>query len=496
MAVDGVSEESERTVKTPTRCPWALGILFTACMALSAAKPAEAAESHAVHIDCSNTYHIWGLDDWVEYEAVCGTCAGEHNCYFDDPEFLFTAIEDEGWHEVAGWWAESSGSYTLSAVCTGTSATRSFKVVDVDTLDVPSGTYEEEEDAYYVQASDTEGATAAVVATLTPATGANELPPGFITWTADDATLPTGATQLECALPISATGTFDVCVQAGGNAPVYWVTVVVWDYTVDLQVCRKGTEAWGSAATVAAGGKSSDEHKAEIKAWVSDNNQMPVAGQTFYLTIKDAAQTGHDATGLATLSNTSRTTASDGTFTVTYTSGSKVVDGVVIEVRKKNEPTAPVVASVSIDQKWDTRVGTSGWSYDNYVMCGEPSLVSLAVVLGSNTELPLVGHKIQFYPTKVLGWKWDDIAEEYKLWVAYDTDLYTWAEITSEHPNAEMVEGHPGLAAYADFDQDGEDYTNAQGVATRYLTVHEDSNGGWFVTDVYFWASDRDVWED
>jgi hypothetical protein len=263
-------------------------------------------------------------------------------------------------------------------------------------------------------------------------------------------------------------------------------TFEVLSYLADIKVRRMGSgDPWAWNAVIAAGGMAGDIHKAELCVTTTPALSGLALTMRFLYdpawqwVIRDAA-----------LDQEWPTTNAAGMMWGTVTS-SDVVD-VTRQVELLSE-MGNLTQLVSIEQKWDTRSGSAGWEYDPYIYYGEPSPISLTVVLVTNSNAPLPGHNLNFYAAKVVGCRWLEEQEEYVAWVAYNPEVYTQQQVEEAYAGF-LIEPCSDFTPYTAFDPTHV-LTSAQGRSTTQHTVHEHPTWLWIIDEVVFWASDRDVWQ-
>ncbi len=217
-------------------------------------------------------------------------------------------------------------------------------------------------------------------------------------------------------------GVGEFTVQCSCDQGSNWHTAATYSMgTVEVAVKRNTTgTTFGASAVVAAGAVSSGVHKADIKVLVKDVADQPVPNEKLYLTIKDYNQTG--TVVVATLTAYEGTTAQDGTFTITYTSGDKVKSGIVVEVHALASCQDSALGSVSIDQEWDDAAGLE-FNVPEYFVPEVPDTCKFTCRLEEG--VPIDGHTITWYTREItLDWYWWNI----------DTAEEDWDEEVFEYP--------------------------------------------------------------
>ncbi len=238
-------------------------------------------------------------------------------------------------------------------------------------------------------------------------------------------------------------------------------------YWADLQVRRKGTaDAFGNTATVAAGGKDSDVHKAEIQVTANP----PIAGIPVNVFIQEGTGQGKEGTGGPATLEIGNTTDCNGKITGTLTSSNKTE-----EVHLQVHPTDEAFNSeVRIYQEWDHQNGGE-WQYEPYFIPNAPSDVSWTLEIADG--VPITGHTAKFYAQRVVYYEWDDVLLDY---VRYEEER--------------CPANNCDLSFYSDFTP-AQTQDSGDGVYSSQQTVYEDDeNFDWFVDEVEFRGVDDDTY--
>jgi hypothetical protein len=253
-----------------------------------------------------------------------------------------------------------------------------------------------------------------------------------------------------------------------------WLEADLTIYTVTLGVRRTGSgAAYGSSATVAAGGVDSDVHKADIEVATSP----AVASVTLDIVVGKKTGEGEgqpDTGGAASVSMSSYTTDANGKAYGTFTSSNKI-ESVTIECQDGSGSPLPGAGTATVNQGWDSD-SSNNWVYEPYFWPEVWEDVSFTCKLtdGAST-VPITGHSFDFYAYKVIYYEWDEEAQDYVQYeevISEDNDWdLSWA---CEFEEAEEAQG---------------------GVYETRQIVHEDSEWYWFVDEVSFWAIDETVFE-
>jgi hypothetical protein len=179
------------------------------------------------------------------------------------------------------------------------------------------------------------------------------------------------------------------------------VTANVLVYSATLGIRRRGSgDNFSSTATVAAGGKSSDEHKADLELQVTP----AIAGIAFNDLVVTSG--GQDAGGTLNASapwDQPAVTGADGRLTGIFTSGNRV-ETTTLTLTYGADSTL----SVSADQKWNELEGSeNAWNYDPYYVIGIPSPISYKMTFEGG--VPITGHSVSFQTKSITGWEWNNL---------------------------------------------------------------------------------------
>jgi len=179
------------------------------------------------------------------------------------------------------------------------------------------------------------------------------------------------------------------------------VTFIVPTFT--LNVARHGSsDTPGASTTVAAGGLSSDEHKADVSVIATDTGGNPVAGAAVP---KMTVSSGSGVTVMATPPDTSgAVTGADGSWSGTFESGDLVTD---VTLTAAN-------ASATVSQAWDDVTDGSDYEFDpDYQYDAGNGVAFSPKFLDGSNMVPITGHSMQFEVLAVSFWHWDDLIDDY-----------------------------------------------------------------------------------
>lgn len=247
------------------------------------------------------------------------------------------------------------------------------------------------------------------------------------------------------------------------------------DFNAEIKVKRSGTDdsAYSDSATVAAGGKSTSEHQADVQVTAKDSDGNPMSG------ISVDAPTIQNKEGeetAASISPSSATTDSNGKANFTFTS-SDIAGNVTLE-----EDGGVSSASASISQSWTQDLDGGNWEYDEYFDYDTPSDIIFIMALDSGETIPITDHDIRFVNTEVSGWEWNPAAGE-----DWDEDGYPDGGYEYRNQqNYDVVKSEYGdLVTYGAVSKSGGDYTTQQVIS---------SNEDFWVDEIYFDAVDWDAY--
>lgn len=268
-----------------------------------------------------------------------------------------------------------------------------------------------------------------------------------------------------------------VCGDGGDGAPIDFSAG--WDgkveFNAEIKVKRSGTpeEDYSGSATVAAGGKSTSEHQADVVVIATDDDGNPMSGISV-----DAPtiQNGEGVETDASVSVVNATTDGDGKAYFTFTS-SDIVGDVTLE-----EDGGESSASASISQSWTQDLDDGNWEYDEYFDYDTPSDITFIMALDSGETIPIAGHDIRFVTTEVSGWEWNPAAGE-----DWDEDGYPDGDYEYRNPqDYDTVKSEYGeLVTYGTVSKSGGHYTTQQVI---------NSNEDFWVDEIYFDAVDWDAY--
>ena len=246
--------------------------------------------------------------------------------------------------------------------------------------------------------------------------------------------------------------------------------LVSWRATIEVR--RKGSTAnWSGGTNVAAGGKGSDVHKADILVTADP----PVAGLEVTVSIPDGYGAGSTRTACpAALSASALTTGSDGLATATFTSSNKVED---VPLKLKPVGVDHVFGTATVHQRWDHQNGGE-WEYEPYFIPNAYSDVSWTLEIDDGGQIvPIAGHTAKFYAQRVIYYEWDDDQLDYV-----------------EHDEERGPDNNWDLSFYSEFDPPQKQDSPA-GVYTSAQIVYEDDvYFDWFVDFVEFRGVDDDTY--
>ena len=264
-----------------------------------------------------------------------------------------------------------------------------------------------------------------------------------------------------------------VCHSTDAEPPTSgWATCVyVVAYDLTLRARRKGSTAnFGTEATIAAGGKDPDVHKAELEVTASP----AIAGIPVDVNIVAGTGQGKDGTGgAATLDMASETTDANGKATGTFTSSNKTE-----EVRLQSHPTEESLNSeIVIHQQWDHENGGE-WEYNGWSIPNAYSDVSWTLQIDDGGQsVPITGHTAKFYAQRVVYYEWDDVLSDYVEYEEKRGPDNNWdLSFYSEFNPPQTQDSTPGV------------YTSAQ------IVYEDDVHFDWFVDVVEFRGVDDDTY--
>ena len=283
----------------------------------------------------------------------------------------------------------------------------------------------------------------------------------------------TGDVQFDKTFAIGEYKVDAVCHSTDTEAPSSgWATCAyVVAYELTLRVRRVGpTGDFGTEATIAAGGKDPDVHRAELEVTANP----AIAGIPVDVNIVAGTGQGKDGTGgAATLTVAAETTDANGKATGTLTSSNKVE-----EVRVQSHPTEESFNSeIVIYQRWDHENGGE-WEYDAWFIPNAYSDVSWALQIDDGGQIvPITGHTAKFYAQRVVYYEWDAVLCDY---VEYEEvrgpDNFWDLSFYSEFNPPQTQDSTPGV------------YTSAQ------IVYEDDVYFDWFVDVVEFRGVDDDTY--
>jgi hypothetical protein len=173
-------------------------------------------------------------------------------------------------------------------------------------------------------------------------------------------------------------------------------------YQATLAVRRKGSAAaYSSSATVAAGKRASDVHKADVQASATP----AVSGIPLDVDKKQGEGQGQPGTaGQASLDMDSSTTDANGKITGTYTSSNKS-ETVTLELRCHT--CGKLLDTATIHHNWDDDAGLE-FNVPEYFIPGLADTCKFTCRLEEG--VPIDGHTINWYTTEItLSWYWWNI---------------------------------------------------------------------------------------
>ena len=180
-------------------------------------------------------------------------------------------------------------------------------------------------------------------------------------------------------------------------------------WVAELEVRRKGSAGdWGSSTNVAAGGKESDVHKADIRVMANP----PVAGLQVEISIPDGYGQGSTRTACpATLSANTLTTGSDGIAAAAFTSSNRTED---VPIKLKPVGVDHELGTATVHQQWAWKSGDA-LEHEDYFTPGVADPVSLKLELADGPDLiPISGHTVKFYAWRVTYYEWDDSTQQFE----------------------------------------------------------------------------------
>ena len=228
---------------------------------------------------------------------------------------------------------------------------------------------------------------------------------------------------------------------------------------------------------VAAGGVNA-LHQARFKITATDSNDKPAPNLAVPSVQDVSANKGANNTSDASFSLDSATTDSNGEVYGTLTSGNRL-DTTTLSINSfpdnpGNNPQA------SISQVVNTT--GSGWDYPDTFEIGETVEISYSLAYSRGA---ITGHNLQFRATSIAGWEWfDDIGDDWDGDGVPDGD---YEEVAYDEEDAEFGDWSSLIAI-----------VNKAEVAGKYsadMTVNDDSNADFFVTEAGFGFSDYTVRE-
>ncbi len=258
--------------------------------------------------------------------------------------------------------------------------------------------------------------------TLTAApTPSGAWPPGQPVWANATATVQNPSTA---TLSTATAGTYNVMATCGNTVAMTVQVVGVSGITAR----RKGTgDSFGSTATIAAGGKNTDVHKAEIKVQLSPSPLKQVAVTVPASLSGAAAHAGTNVAAVLSCGNSSIAGNSSGTITLTdidTTTGSATA--ILTSSNVTRTCTVNIGGqSLNVTMAWDIS-GIHDFEFDDYFLPDMesdvifyPTLDEIALLDededGTPGEGAIGGHDIVFHVTKVTFdyWSFDYDAWEY-----------------------------------------------------------------------------------
>lgn len=261
----------------------------------------------------------------------------------------------------------------------------------------------------------------------------------------------------------------------------------------ELTVRRKGSgEPFGTTATIAAGGKNTDVHKAEIRVQLS-----PVPAKRTAITLPAsltgaAAHQGTNVAAVLTSGDTSITGNASGSITLNEIDA----DGyATVELKSSNVTRTCTVTiggkSVAVTMAWDIG-GIRDFKYDRDYLPGVKSDVIFYPTLdeialrdedadGKAGEGAIDGHDIQFHVTKVTfdywsfdydKWKYVDKGGIVELDVlpGYNPTLKFGVRLDDIIELDDVIEASPGKYVNP---QTVRDYFNESGTVIQCITIKE-----------------------
>jgi hypothetical protein len=179
----------------------------------------------------------------------------------------------------------------------------------------------------------------------------------------------------------------------------------VTSFSIAVRRTGSGDEFSGSA-TVAAGGASGQEHRADVEITAHDSDGNPMSG----VSVPSIRITsgGQDAPGTqnASVSLNSSTTDSNGKATGTFVSGNRVEMTTLTIDKDGNPETTEGEASAGVDQVWNELEGSDdAWEYEPYYDIGVASPITYIMTLEGG--VPITGHNVGFYTASITGWEWN-----------------------------------------------------------------------------------------
>ncbi len=253
--------------------------------------------------------------------------------------------------------------------------------------------------------------------------GGAPMPLGSVTWSCSGGSItPNGSAAV---VDTSASGMATVTATSGNTAISLKVQVIG---VSGLQARRKGSDAqFGSSATIAAGGKNSDVHKAELRIQLSP---MPVKQATLHFQASLSGAAAHQGTYVpAVLSCGGSSLSGDGAGTLDVSSWDSSTGLVTAELKSGNVTrtcTATIGgASVAVAMAWDI-AGSRDFDGDDFYISEEdtnlefyPTLQEIAGADDDSDGIPgegaIGGHSIQFLVKKIKleYWSYDYVTEQY-----------------------------------------------------------------------------------
>jgi hypothetical protein len=177
-----------------------------------------------------------------------------------------------------------------------------------------------------------------------------------------------------------------------------------------IQVRRQGSgRKFGSNASVAAGGKGTNEHKAELEVTVL-NNGSPSAGISVSapLISGGASALGAGNSGGATVTPASAVTNAEGKAYFTFTSSNAIKTSTPVEVYM-DDPSGP---KTRIWQLWNT--DRSAWQHNPYFDYGVSLPVSFRPQFYDEAWVKITTHKMNFKFVKAKVFKWNEQTNNYE----------------------------------------------------------------------------------